>query len=70
MEKRYEFQQLYDKVLSDSAFRLLLVADPKAALKQLKIQPTTEVLKAIETIIADLEKLEALFGHDKCLFAP
>jgi len=61
MENKY--QQLYDKVLSDSAFRNQLASDPKAALRSMDIEPSAEILKVIDSIKDDVTKLEKIFGE-------
>jgi len=62
MENKY--QQLYDKVLSDSAFRNQLASDSKAALRIIGIdEPSAELLKAIDSIKDDVTKLEKIFGE-------
>jgi hypothetical protein len=61
MEKKY--QQLYDKVLSDSAFRNQLASNSKSALQSLGIEPSAEILKVIDSIKDDVTKLEKIFGE-------
>jgi hypothetical protein len=61
MENKY--QQLYDKVLSDSAFRNQLASDSKSALRSIGIEPSAEILKAIDSIKDDVTKLEKIFGE-------
>jgi hypothetical protein len=70
MEHKFQFQQLHDRVLSDSDFRILLVSRPEEALRLINIEPTEDILKVLKAVIADVQKLESIFGHDDCFFAP
>lgn len=47
-----QFQDLYNKVLSDSDFRNQLVSDPSDALQSMGITPTPDLLAAIQKVIS------------------
>lgn len=60
MENKY--QQLYDKVLGDPKFRNQLALSPAEALRSLDIEPTEQVLQALNTVIVDIGRLERIFS--------
>jgi len=57
-----KFQQLYDRVLSDSKFRNLLGSNPEQALRLVEIEPTEQILRALKSIKDDVGRLEDIFG--------
>jgi hypothetical protein len=74
MEEQFQqlnkFQQLYDRVLSDSEFRIMLASNPEKALRTVDIEPTKRILDALKSVRRDIEKLEDIFGDRNEFFAP
>jgi len=62
------FQQLYARALSDDDFRRQLAEDPKAALTSLGIEPTDELLEAIEDAIEGVRDAQAILGDQAEFF--
>jgi hypothetical protein len=61
-----QFEDLYDKLLSDKTFREFLQSDPAAALTSVGIAPTPEILLKVKGIIDAITDLgEALDGDLK-----
>lgn len=61
-----DFQALVGKALSDEAFAKKLVESPEEALKEAGVEPTEEVLDALEGLdVESVKKLAAAFGDDQ-----
>ena len=61
-----DFQALVGKALSDEAFTKKLVESPEEALKEAGVEPTEEVLDALEGLdVESVKKLAAAFGDDQ-----
>ena len=59
-----QYQDLYNKVVQDSAFREQLLKDPSGALHSIGIKPTHELLRAIHELREDVEKIHRELGGD------
>jgi hypothetical protein len=60
------FEALVGKALSDEAFAAALVKDPGPTLRAAGIEPTAEMLDALQGIdVEAVKKLAAAFGADK-----
>ena len=59
-----QYQDLYNKVVQDPAFRELLLKDPSGALHSIHIEPTHELLHAIHELKKDVEKIHRELGGD------
>lgn len=61
-----DLQTLIGKALNDENFVKKLVKDPKEALLEVGIEPTSEILDALEGIdVESIQNLAAAFGDDK-----
>ena len=61
-----DFETLVGKALSDDAFAAALVKDPEAALSEVGIEATPEMLEALKGIdVEAVKKLAAAFGEEK-----
>ena len=60
-----EFQKVYEHILQDPKFRESLVASPESALKHIGIEPTPEVLAAVQQITKAVQNLQAALPGDE-----
>lgn len=61
-----DFETLVGKALSDETFAAALVKSPKPTLREMGIEPTAEMLEALQGIDVNAVKaLAAAFGEDK-----
>lgn len=59
-----DLQQLVGKILSDQDFARALAENPQATLEEAGIEPTIDLLDALEGVDAEsLQKLAASFGE-------
>jgi len=59
-----DLQELVGKILSDEAFAEKLVENPEEALEEAGIEPTIDLLDALEGVDREaLQKLAAAFGE-------
>ena len=59
-----DLQELVGKILSDETFTEKLVNNPQEALEEAGIEPTIDLLEALEDVDMDaLKKLAASFGE-------
>jgi hypothetical protein len=66
MVNKADVQALITKVLSDDAFAQALVANPSGTLQANGIEPSPQILKALEGIdVASIRRLAKAFGGDK-----
>jgi hypothetical protein len=64
-----DFQTLVGKALSDESFAAALVRDPEATLRGAGIEPTPEILEALQGVdVEAIKQLAAAFGEDKAAF--
>ncbi len=60
-----DIQTLVGKALSDDRFAELLLANPEEVLKANGIEPTDEIIEALNDIdVEELRKLAAAFGEE------
>jgi hypothetical protein len=59
-----QFQDLYNRVLSDAQFRSHLASDPADALQSVGITPTDDLVAAINSIVANVEEIGKDLGAD------
>lgn len=60
-----DIQTLVGRALSDTSFAEKLLADPETILKENGIEPTDEIIEALNDIDVDeLRKLAAAFGEE------
>ncbi len=63
---KFDFHVFASKGLFDHAFAEKLMKDPEGALKELGIEPTEEILKALDNIDPDpIKDLAKLFGSEQ-----
>ena len=61
-----DLQRLVGKILEDEAFAQALVADPETALAEANIEPTVDLLDALEGVdLESLKELAAAFGENQ-----
>lgn len=61
-----DLQRLVGKILEDEAFARALVADPETALAEADIEPTVDLLEALEGVdLESLKELAAAFGENQ-----
>lgn len=61
-----DLQLLVGKIITDEAFVEALVEDPEKALNEAGIEPTIDLLEALQGVdVASLKDLAASFGEDK-----
>ncbi|MGQ0602166.1 MAG: Os1348 family NHLP clan protein [Anaerolineales bacterium] len=61
-----DFQTLVGKAMSDEQFAQALASNPEKALKDAGIQPTPEMLEALQGVdAAAIQKLARAFGDQK-----
>jgi hypothetical protein len=61
-----DFETLVGKALSDEAFAAALVKNPEPTLREMGIEPTAEMMEALQGIdVEAVQKLAAAFGEDK-----
>jgi hypothetical protein len=58
------FEKLYNKVLSDPHFRAELYANPSQALQSIGIEPTPQLLSAINDVAKAVEEVRTDLGPD------
>jgi hypothetical protein len=56
-----QFQDLYNQVLSDADFRSQLASNPASALQSVGIDPTPELLAAVQGVISAVSSLGSEF---------
>jgi hypothetical protein len=59
-----QYKDLYNKVVQDKGFRQQLLEDPSAALRSIGIEPTHDLLHAINELKEDVEKIHRELGGD------
>jgi hypothetical protein len=59
-----QYKDLYNKVVQDAVFRRQLLEDPSAALTSIGIEPTHDLLHAIDELKGDVEKIHLELGGD------
>jgi hypothetical protein len=61
-----DLQRLVGKILEDETFARALVADPETALAEAGIEPTVDLLEALEGVdLESLKELAAAFGENQ-----
>ena len=61
-----DLQRLVGKILEDEAFAQALVADPETALAEAGIEPTVDLLEALQGVdLESLKELAAAFGENQ-----
>lgn len=61
-----DLQRLIGKILSDEAFTQALAENPEKALQEANINPTVDLLEALDGVDIDtLKNLAATFGDDQ-----
>jgi hypothetical protein len=61
-----DFETLVGKALADEEFAAAVVENPEAALRQAGIEPTDEMLEALNGIdVEAVKNLAAAFGEDQ-----
>ncbi|MCF2151397.1 Os1348 family NHLP clan protein [Desmonostoc muscorum LEGE 12446] len=61
-----DLQAVVGRVLSDESFAQRLVESPEATLREVGVEPTPEVLEALQGVdIQAMQQLAAAFGQDK-----
>ena len=61
-----DLQRLVGKILEDEEFATALVDDPETALAVAGIEPTVELLEALQGVdLESLKELAAAFGEDQ-----
>lgn len=59
-----QFEKLYNKVLTDAQFRAELSKEPARALESIGIQPTPEILGAVNEVNKAVEQVRKDLGPD------
>jgi hypothetical protein len=59
-----QFQDLYDRVLSDAGFRTYLGNNPSGALQSIGITPTDDLLAAVNSVIDAVREVGEDLGAD------
>jgi len=61
-----DLQVVVGRILSDESFAQRLVESPKATLREVGVDPTPELLEALQGLdLQALQQLTAAFGEDK-----
>ncbi len=61
-----DLQAVIGRVLSDESFAQKLVENPEAALQEAGLEPTPEIIEALQEVdLQSIQQLAAAFGQDK-----
>lgn len=61
-----DIQRLVNKIMTDEAFARALAENPEATLKEAGIEPTIDLLEALQDVDAEsLQKLAATFDEEQ-----